>query len=266
MNKNRIVWIVILMAVHLGCPPSTALETAAKSAVPVPNKVLWAWRRAENMTALNPREFAVAYLACQLIVSGESLSCRWRDQPLRVAEGSVVIPTVRIDVLHNKNPVLSDALLKKIADIVLKAARAPKAGMVQIDFDALETERDFYRRLLTVVRSELPETMPISITALASWCLFDNWIKELPVAETVPMMFSLGRDREKVLRHFRSGRDFMDPQSRGSLGLSLDDSEVIAVMIPHTRRRKIPVRVYLFSKTAWTEQKIRKARALLDQL
>ncbi|HNB24804.1 MAG TPA: hypothetical protein PKZ32_20450, partial [Candidatus Melainabacteria bacterium] len=109
-------------------------------------------------------------------------------------------------------------------------------------------------------------TMAISITALASWCLFDNWIKDLPIDESVPMMFSLGRDREKVLLYIRKHHDFLDARANRSLGLSLEDTRVNELMIPIAQKRKIPVRVYVFTRTAWTEKKIQAVRSLLEKL
>ena len=35
--------------------------------------------------------------------------------------------------------------------------------------------------------------MPLTITALASWCDGDDWIDGLPVADASPMLFRMGR-------------------------------------------------------------------------
>lgn len=231
-----------------------------------PRKILWAWKRAENLSSIDPQEFAVAYLACHVFIEGEEVKWQWRNQPLKLPEHTSVIPVVRIDVMHKEKAALSEEQLKKTLHLIERAASAENSAQIQIDFDALETERGFYRSLLERLRKTLPSSMPISITALVSWCLFDNWIQNLPVDESVPMMFSLGTEREKVLLHFRSGKDFLDKRSRQSLGLSLEDAGVNQLMIPITQQRKMPVRIYVFTRTAWTDKKIHTARTMLSNL
>ena len=43
------------------------------------------------------------------------------------------------------------------------------------------------------VRRRLPRDLPLSMTALASWCAGDTWIEALPVDEAVPMLSRWGR-------------------------------------------------------------------------
>ncbi len=236
----------------------------AESLKNIPQKVIWAWRRPENLLYINPQEFAVAYLSCQVLIEGENLSWHFRDQPLLLPDNTVVIPTLRIDLDHKKSANLSDENLEKIVSLIQRLAKAKNAAMFQIDFDALQSERDFYRHLLKRTREVLPADMPLSITALASWCLFDNWLDELAVDETVPMMFSLGKEREKILLYFASGRDFMNSRSRQSLGLSFEDRPVNDLMIPLSLKRKIPVRIYFYSQNAWTEKKFQELRSILN--
>jgi hypothetical protein len=231
----------------------------------LPDKVLWAWQRSENLSAIDPHEFGVAYLACHVMLSGTEVHYHWRDQPLKVPPRARLVPVVRLDTDYKKPPAFSDDQIAKIVHVVEKISRLPQTSRVQIDFDALETERPSYRRLLERIRTCLPERMPLSITALASWCLFDNWIKDLPVDETVPMMFSLGRERKKILLYFHDHRDFLVAGCCKSLGLSLEDTSVNKLMIPLARQRKIPVRVYVFTRTAWNEKKIQAVRSMLSQ-
>ena len=245
----------------------TGIETTrADKPEALPHKVLWAWKRSEDLSRINPREFGVAYLACHVFIQGENIKWQSRNQPLKVPPSTIVEPTIRIDVDRSEKPAFSERQIERIVHLIELSTRVPNVAQVQIDYDALETERPFYNSLLKRLRKALPKTTPISITALASWCLFDNWIKDLPIDEAVPMMFSLGRERDKVLRYFRQGRGFIDPRARQSLGLSLEDTPVNELMIPIVRKRKIPVRVYVFTRTPWTELKIQTARTMLNQL
>ncbi|MBC7999873.1 MAG: DUF3142 domain-containing protein [Leptolyngbya sp.] len=234
-------------------------------AAELPSKVLWAWERAEDLSKIDRTEFGVAFLSCHVFVKGDKVISHWRNQPMRVPDETIVEPTIRIDIDRSEKATLSEAQIDQIVRVVVRAAKARNTAQVQIDFDALQNERNFYCRLLEKLRQELPDSIPISITALASWCLYDNWIKNLPVAETVPMMFSLGRDRQKVLMHFRKGGDFLDARCKRSLGLSLEDTETNELMIPMLKKRKIPARVYVFTRTAWTDKKILEVHSLLGK-
>ena len=94
---------------------------------------------------------------------------------------------------------------------------------MQIDFDATRSQRAFYANVLSEVRKRIPEDTRLSITALASWTLFDNWLDSLPVDEAVPMLFRMGADGENVRRHLRSGGDVRAEPARRSLGVSTDE-------------------------------------------
>jgi hypothetical protein len=256
------------LAVTLQVLPLAAesFDSKQSASLKLPQKVLWAWKRPEDLSQIDPNKYGVAYLACHVFLEGENVKWQSRNQPLKLPPYAVVVPTVRIDIVRRDKPALSQQQIEKLLRLIQKAASVPNAAQVQIDFDALESERRFYRSLLEQLRKKLPASMPISITALASWCLFDNWIKDLPIDESVPMMFSLGPDRDKVLRYFRSHRDFIDERARRSLGLSLEDTTVNELMLPITQKRKIPVRVYVFTKTAWTEKKLQAVDSMLSKL
>lgn len=266
MHRKSNFALLLILILLLHPPVQGAEESKATSKSKTPNKILWAWKRAEDLSGINPREFGVAYLACHIFVDGNRVKWETRNQPLKIPPETFVIPTIRIDVIHREKPDLSRQQIEKIAWHIQKAANSANTSAIQIDFDALETEREFYRELLEHLRRTLPSTMAISITALASWCLFDNWIRDLPIDESVPMMFSLGRDREKVLLYIRKHHDFLDARANRSLGLSLEDTSVNELMIPIAQKRKIPVRVYVFTRTAWTEKKIQAVRSLLGKL
>src|SRR5262249_59556332 len=72
-----------------------------------------------------------------------------------------------------------------------KSATMPHVSGVQVDFDAVESERPFYRDLLTRLRPKLPPTTSLSIPALASWCAADAWLDGLPIDEAVPLLFRI---------------------------------------------------------------------------
>jgi hypothetical protein len=174
-----------------------------------------------------------------------------------------MIAVLRMDSSRQQPPRLTGEQAKLVAAKIYSFASAPETAGLQLDFDALKTERTFYAELIREVRRLMPEDKMLSITALASWCLFDNWMQSLPVDETGPMMFSLGNERRKVLLHFKSGRQFIAPLCCRSLGISLEDTEVNQLMMPLVRNRKIPTRTYVFTRTAWNRAKLQAVHSLL---
>jgi hypothetical protein len=258
MKRWRRPQIGILLAavatVQLAAPPAHG-ETG--------KVILWAWQRAENLQHLPPN-MAVAFLACQITLTGNSANYYWRQQPLKLSPATELIAVVRIDDARLQPPSLTDEQARMVAQAVARAGRMGAVRHVQIDYDARKNERRFYAILLRNVRAILPAETKLSITALASWCLFDDWVKDLPVDESVPMMFSLGSERQKIIGYFRSGRDFMHPPCCQSLGISLEDAEINQLMIPLAKARKIPVRLYVYTRTAWTPEKINKIQAMLE--
>jgi Protein of unknown function (DUF3142) len=171
------------------------------------------------------------------------MSFRPRFQPLLVSRRTKLLAVVRVEVAANA--VLDRSQAAKGADEIARASELPQVIAVQVDFDATQSQRGFYRELLTELRRQLPSSMPISITALSSWCIGDRWIGGLPVDEAVPMLFRMGVGQPEASNWVRAGRDFREPACRGSLGVSLDEPWP---SLPSGRR------VYAFSPSPWTQQ------------
>ena len=110
--------------------------------------------------------------------------------------------------------------LVRAAAEVYSRYRVPE---VQIDFDATWSQRGFYRQVLKQIRAELPSQVRLSITALASWCLDDPWIADLPLDDAVPMLFDMGVDSHEVRRRLERGGDFQLEVCRKSVGLSVSE-------------------------------------------
>jgi hypothetical protein len=121
---------------------------------------------------------------------------------------------------------------------------------IQIDFDALVSERDFYRALLQDLRAQLPAHVPLSMTALASFCIGDRWLDDLPVDEAVPMIFRMGADDRAIKNLLAGGNDFREPLCRQSYGVALDE--------PLEMKRDRSRRLYVFNNRSWSENSIRE--------
>ena len=211
------------------------LTVLALRAKPAPAVIIWAWERPEKLDFINPDRVGVAFLAKTLRLEGDRVFAKPRLQPLELAPGTQLIAVVRIETDH---PTLSTTQLQKTADEITKISGT---SVVQIDFDATVSERDFYRDLLREVRRRLPSSTSLSITALASWCAGDNWLADLPIDEAVPMLFRMGVD--KGLRRFDAAI------CRNSAGVSTDE-----LITPPAVDR-----LYIFNPNPWSRDSLNSA-------
>jgi hypothetical protein len=238
----RIATIIILLPLLLLTIPARKF-TSVESLPPV---TLWAWERPENLTFLDPQKTAVAFLAKTITLHDDKIAVKPRLQPLQVARNTKLIAVVRIEIDRAGTPALSEAQLEQTAHEVFSLSGV---SVVQIDFDATVSQRDFYRRLLQRVRYELSPSTGLSITALASWCAGDNWIDDLPVDEAVPMLFRMGVERPQFQRRLESGQPFEASLCRNSAGVSTD--EIVAVPAAS--------RLYIFNPQPWSKESFARA-------
>jgi hypothetical protein len=178
----------------------------------LPRIMIWAWERPEKLDFINPRDAGVAFLARAVTVHGALVAVRPRLQPLVVAPGTVMMAVVRIE---SENP--EPSTRSAVEQAILEATELHGVGALQLDYDAKASERDFYRSLIQDLRRVLPASMPLSMTALASWCEHDDWISSLPVNEAVPMLFRMGAEPYQPCEELLAGK------CRSSVGISTDE-------------------------------------------
>ena len=221
---------------------SDQLPTEHGSGV-LPRFVLWAWERPEDLRFIDPNDTAVAFLAETISIRGDRATIRPRFQSLRVPDSAKLIAVTRIEA--DRAAALSQSQIAQSAAAISRTALLPRVLAVQVDFDATVSQRSFYRALLVELRQRMGAKRLISITALASWCLDDDWISALPVDEAVPMLFRMGAGTNEVVARLNSGRDFHSQLCRGSLGVSTDEPW------SHLAGER---RVYVFHPQPWTKQ------------
>ncbi len=161
----------------------------------LPRVTLWAWERREDLHAVDARRFAVAYLDRTLTV-GITVESQLRRNPVVIPTAATRIPVVRIET--TQSTLLNDENRDEVVRDLILAARKPGIAALQIDFDATKSQRQFYRDVLVELRRGMPADLPLSITALASWCSYDDWLHGLPIDEAVPMMFRMEPDRYRA--------------------------------------------------------------------
>lgn len=198
--------------------------------------MVWAWEQKMNLERLGKDHVGVAFYAAMLGPGRDSdVSVNLRRQSLRIASGAYEMPVVRLDSYGMRAQHMAGA-----AAAVVKIVQTTKARAVQIDYDARESELENYRGFLRDLRARLGPEVFLSMTALASWCGADSWLKDLPVDEVVPMAFRMGTEDPVWRNMLAAGRDFAAPVCRNSLGVTLDEK------LPTIPPRQ---RIYIF--TGW---------------
>ncbi len=256
---------------------------ANERAALLPNVTFWAWERPEDLRFLNQPNEGVAFLAKTILLetpssdssaeTSPSFTVRPRLQPLRITPGTQLIAVVRIETpstphasfsleqnqsVAHSFPIFSDAQRALLAAEIADLQSIPGVSAIQIDFDAPASAHAFYSSLLQDVRRKLPPSMPLSITALASWCIGDPWLAQLPpgtIDEAVPMLFRMGPDAANVTKFLGSNEDFPVAACRGSLGLSTDEPlshDLLTAKSPSAIFDARAKRIYIFAPHAWT--------------
>jgi hypothetical protein len=246
------------LLVVLLCPISSAFA-AGETATPtrgavlerLPPLVFWAWERPCDLDSIDPRAIGVAPLVLTVRLDDAGLALLPRRQPLRFPPGAPLVFVARVETDPRRPPCLDDNLATRTAAAIADFAGGPDAAAVQVDFDATVSEREFYRDLLEALRQRVPARIPLSITALASWCIGDRWLAGLPIDEAVPMLFRMGVDDREVRQRLAAGEDFAEPLCRASVGLATDEP---APRFPTGRRR------YLFLSDGCGPAAVRQAQ------
>jgi hypothetical protein len=203
----------------LGQLPSRAWWTGPGSVMhgplsAFPEIVLWAWERPESLDFIDVQTVGIAFLARTLYLSGSEVIVRPRLQPFSVPHDAKLMAVVRIAADRWQPPDLSAAQRRMATAAIVEVSGLTGITALQVDFDAAVSQRSFYRDLLQQLRQQLPASMPLSITALASWCIFDSWLTGLPVDEVVPNGISYGSrpaPRPSVSRRGRFSRGHLSP-------------------------------------------------------
>lgn len=218
----------------------------------LPHMILWVWDRPEDLRFLPPKRIGVSFLAETVMLSGHAVEVKPRLHPLKVSPDTPLIACARIEVDTTLRPTLTTDQVSTATSAIAGLGRLAGVIAVQVDFDAVRSQRTFYANLLRRLRRQLPPAMPLSITALTSWCTGDAWIDELPMNEAVPMLFRMGPDAADVRLLLAKGGDFNLPVCRESVGISTDEA---TPALPSGRRR------YIFRPEGWSQAAVQSLLA-----
>ncbi|HWA94121.1 MAG TPA: DUF3142 domain-containing protein [Terracidiphilus sp.] len=242
LSSKGILPALALLLVCLATRSDTPLHPPAPldaRLAALPRVTLWVWERREDLRSLDPHRYVVAYLD-QTLAIDLSVTPHPRLNPVALPDGIARIAVVRIE--PTRHAVLDDVARREAVAAILRSAHKSGIVALQIDFDATLSQRPFYRTLLVDLRRQMPSSLPLSITALASWCSFDDWLRGLPIDEAVPMYFRMEPDRRRAPRDLQEFR-IREPLCSHSFGVSTTEPW------PQNLARK---RLYIFPDHGWS--------------
>jgi hypothetical protein len=199
-----------------------------------PKLMLWAWESPQDLRFVKPGDAGIAFLERTVWLEEKSVRSRPRLQPLRFTPGVELVAVVRLESAGRSLPLRRDVVREIMPTVKIAGLLA-----LQIDFDARRSERLWYAGLLRDLRQAVPAALPLTITALESWCEEDGWVRDLPVADATPMLFRMGPEDRPT------PSDFSARICRSSIGVSTDE---LPARVPRGRR------VYFFHPGPWTKQ------------
>ena len=242
MATSTLPRIALAIAALFGC---LAVRSDTQPHIPsrmaaLPRLTLWAWERREDLRSLDPRKFAIAYLDRTLTI-GTTVQSQPRRDPVAFSASTTRMPVIRIETAPMA--VLNDENQSEAVQAILAAAHESGVAALQIDFDATLSQRPFYRSLLVDLRRQMPPELPLSITALASWCSWDDWLSGLPVDEAVPMFFRMEPDRRRAPANLDDFK-IREPLCQSSFGLSTTEPWPSDLALAGKR-------IYVFPEHGW---------------
>jgi hypothetical protein len=174
------------------------------------------------------------------------------------------IPPQEKQATRTSNSPLAQSQRNRLASEIAAVQNFPGVSAIQIDFDAPASDHSFYASLLQDVRATLPASFPLSITALASWCMGDPWLEQLPpgtIDEAIPMLFRMGPDAANVSNFLHSSAEFPVAVCRTSLGISTDEplsKELLSGKLSRSSSHWHEKRIYVFAPRAWSQSAAEK--------
>jgi len=221
---------------------------------------IWAWDRFDDLSFLKDDTSVTSYAGTFYLRDNRSLFDP-RKKELVCPKDTLRMPSFRIESVSKIEPDYEESAIAGICETIKQYLRNHNEcqKMVQIDFDASQSEREFYKKLLVELRKTLKTNQntsdtKISITALTSWCLKDKWMQSLDVDEIVIMLFSLGPDKEEILTSLKDNNLDTGNKASTAIGISANEpntNEALKILGILNDAQK----VYIFQSLPWTKNR-----------
>jgi hypothetical protein len=173
---------LVLPLLLLGLAGDRATTTRAAARLDLPPLVLWAWDRNDELSFLDTRDTAVAFLAATLTLRGAGVVLTPRHNPLVLPEGVSRVVVAHVESDRAEPPVIDGEQLRRFVELLAAVSDEVPHRVLQVDYEAVASQRSFFIDATAALRQRLPDAA-ISVTALASWCLNESWTGRLAADE-----------------------------------------------------------------------------------
>ena len=208
------------------------LAVGTVRADPLPAEWWWYWDRPERQLPVPRPGIGAAVVTMHVYFSGSRVIRVRRRSALTLPPGTVSIPVIHVEVDPAQPFAATEEQRNALRDLVVAEAVARRPPLIQLDFEARQSQRSFWMASVRAIRERLPAEVRLSVTALASWCFGDRWLAEAPADEIVPMYFRLGKARASIVA--RSAAGIPEPRCREAHGVA-DDEPPWPVALPGRR-------------------------------
>jgi hypothetical protein len=231
------------------------MPARANPRIDLPQLMLWAWDRDDDLRFLNKSDTGVAFLAATLTLHGNGVVLTPRHNRLALPDGIKRVAVIHVESDRAVPPVLSGEQMRRFVEALAAVSDEIPHHVLQVDYEAVASQRAFFINAIAALRLRLPGAR-ISVTALASWCFNERWTTRLDADEVVPMLFRMGYDGRRVRALFANRGDFRSAGCRSSLGVATDE---LPAALPSGRR------VYVFSPWRWSPESYNIVRTRIRQ-
>jgi hypothetical protein len=134
----------------------------------------------------------MAVLTDTLFFFGERIEVRHRLKSLLASPQTKITPTVHVQLDTSHPSRLNNRHVVAISKAMAEAATRSTSSWVQLDFEARDSQQDFYVALVKSLRAQLPDKVKLSVTIRAGWCDKPDLLEQIAADEIVPMFFRMG--------------------------------------------------------------------------
>ncbi len=193
----------------------------------------WIW----HSSSAPAQASEVAVLLDHLVLSGNDIQIRPRRRMLVVGKATRVTAVVHVQTDARHPPTLGPRQSQAIIAAMTAASRQSTSGWVQLDFEALQSQRTFYLALVAAVRRQIPPNTKLSVTVLASWCQQAGLLAKIEADEVVPMFFHMGAATDDYRARLLQNTERLDPRCRNqAAGFAVQEAPPRVVQQRYTRR------------------------------
>lgn len=210
-----------------------ALAKSVTAATTATADIPWIW----HSSAAPADAKQIALLLDHLVISSSGIKLRHRMNRLVVAPGVQVTPVVHVQVDLAAMPELGQQHTEAISKAMLAAAKRSSTGWVQLDFEAMESQKSYYLELVNSLRKSLPASIRLSVTTMAAWCSEPGLLARIKADEIVPMLFKMGSNAAQYQDRLAYHPEQLAPQCRNqAIGFSVQEAPSPEVQQRYQRR------------------------------